>query len=87
MGFLDELFGSRKKSASAAKERLQLVLVHDRADLSPARLEALKDEMIDLISRYVNIDRSSVNISLTEDRDEQRLVADIPLDPNRRGRR
>ncbi len=87
MGFLDGLFGNRKKSASAAKERLQLVLVHDRADLSPARLEALKDEMIDLISRYVNIDRGSVNISLTEDRNEQRLVADIPLDRNRRGRR
>lgn len=87
MGFLDGLFGSRKKSASAAKERLQLVLVHDRADLSPARLEALKDEMIDLISRYVNIDRNAVDISLTEDRSEQRLVADIPLASERRPRR
>ncbi|MFP3854303.1 MAG: cell division topological specificity factor MinE [Anaerolineales bacterium] len=86
MSFFDQIFGSRKKSASAAKERLQLVLVHDRADLSPARLESLKDEMIDLISRYVDIDRGSVEIALTQDRHEQRLVADIPLNIDRRRR-
>jgi cell division topological specificity factor len=87
MSFLQGMFGGRKKSASAAKERLQLVLVHDRADLSPARLESLKDEMIDLISRYVKIDRGSVEIALTNDRSEQRLVADIPLAQDRRPRR
>lgn len=86
MSFFDQIFGSRKKSASAAKERLQLVLVHDRADLTPARLESLKDEMIDLISRYVDIDRGSVEIALTQDRNEQRLVADIPLNTDRRRR-
>lgn len=87
MSFLQNLFGKQQKSASAAKERLQLVLVHDRADLTPARLESLKDEMIDLISRYVNIDRGSVEIALTKDRNEQRLVADIPLAQDRRRRR
>lgn len=78
MAFLQRLFG-RDRSASAAKERLQLVLVHDRADLTPARLEAMKDEMLDVISRYVEIERNAVDISLTKDRNEQRLVADIPL--------
>lgn len=78
MTFLRQLFGG-SRSASAAKERLQLVLVHDRADLSQARLDAMKDEMLDVISRYVKIDRGAVSISLTQDRHEQRLVADIPL--------
>jgi cell division topological specificity factor len=87
MSFLQKMFGKQEKSASAAKERLQLVLVHDRADLTPARLESLKDEMIDLISRYVKIDRGSVEIALTNDRNEQRLVADIPLAQDRRTRR
>lgn len=84
MSFLRKLFGGGDSSASAAKERLQLVLVHDRADLEPGRLEAMKDEMLDVISRYVDIDRQSVHISLTNDRNEQRLVADIPLSTRRR---
>lgn len=84
MNFLRRLFGGGDDSASAAKERLQLVLVHDRADLGPARLEDMKDEMLDVISRYVDIDRQAVDISLTNDRNEQRLVADIPLSPRRR---
>ncbi len=84
MNFVRRLFGGGDDSASAAKERLQLVLVHDRADIGPGRLEAMKDEMLEVISRYVEIDRQSVSISLTNDRNEQRLVADIPLSPRRR---
>lgn len=85
MSFLNRLLGRPdRQSASAAKERLQLVLVHDRANLSAGRLEAMKDEMLDVISRYVDIDRNSVHISLTKDRNEQRLVADIPIRPDRR---
>lgn len=78
MTFLRQLFGGGE-SANTAKERLKLVLVHDRADLSQARLDSMKDEMLDVISRYVKIDRRAVSISLTQDRHEQRLVADIPL--------
>ncbi len=84
MSFLHRLLGDQPSSARAAKERLQLVLVHDRSDLSPGRLEDLKDEVIGVISRYVDIDRRAVSFSLTQDRDEQRLVADIPLAHRRR---
>jgi cell division topological specificity factor len=86
MSFFNRLLGENRSSAKSAKERLQLVLVHDRADLSPGNLEALKDEVIDVISRYVDIDRRAVSISLTKDRNEQRLVADIPLASARRRR-
>jgi cell division topological specificity factor len=84
MSFFNRLLGDQRTSARAAKERLQLVLVHDRADLSPGRLEDLKDEVIGVISRYVDIDRRAVSFSLTQDRNEQRLVADIPLANRRR---
>lgn len=87
MSFFEKVGISRKKSARSAKERLQLVLVHDRAGLSPGRLEALKDELIGVISRHIDIDTSAVDITLTRDRDQQRLVADIPLAPARRRRR
>ena len=72
-------FFGRKKSASNAKERLQLVLIHDRTDLTPIELEALKDELIETISRHVEIEASAVTINIAQDGRSQRLVADIPL--------
>jgi len=75
---MDFLFG-RKKSANSAKERLQLVLIHDRTDLTPAQLESLKDDLIATISRYIEIDPSAVSINVAQDGRQQRLVADIPL--------
>ena len=87
MSFLEKVGFGRRKSADSAKERLQLVLIHDRAGLSPGKLEALKDDLIGVISRHIEIDSAAVNISLTRDRDQQRLVADIPLAPPRRRRR
>jgi cell division topological specificity factor len=72
------VFG-RKRSANSAKERLQLVLIHDRTDLNPAELDALKDDLIDTISRHIEIDPESVSISIAQDGRSQRLVADIPL--------
>ena len=68
-----------KKSAVSAKERLQLVLIHDRTDLTPAELNELKDELIQVISRHVEIDPDAVQIDLQHDGRTQRLVADIPL--------
>jgi len=70
---------TRKRSANSAKERLQLVLVHDRTDLTPVQLEALKDELLKAISRYIDIDAEAVQIGLERDGRSQRLVADIPL--------
>ena len=64
-------FFTRKKSASSAKERLQLVLVHDRTDLTPAQLEALKDDLIKAISNYIEIDPDAVQIGLERDGREQ----------------
>jgi len=87
MSLFERLRGVDRRSARAAKERLQLVLIHDRADLSPGRLEALKDDLISVLSRHVEIDVHAVQISLTQERNQQRLVADIPLAPPRARRR
>jgi cell division topological specificity factor len=75
---MDWLF-RRKKSANSAKERLQLVLIHDRTDLTPSELESLKDDLIDTISRHIEIDPTAVTINIAHDGRSQRLVADIPL--------
>jgi cell division topological specificity factor len=78
-GFFDRLLGRDQKSASLAKERMKLVLIHDRTDLSPRALDELKDELIQVISRHIEIDPNSVRIDMAQDGRQQRLIADIPL--------
>ncbi len=87
MSLRDRLFGRERRSAQTARKRLQLVLIHDRAGLSPGTLDALKDDLVAAISRHVDIDASGVHVTLRSDRDKQRLVADIPLAPSRERRR
>jgi cell division topological specificity factor len=79
--FWDRVLGKDRRTAGQAKERLKLVLIHDRTDLTPGIMEKLKDELIEVISRYVEIDPSAVRIDMTQDGREQRLLADIPLRP------
>jgi cell division topological specificity factor len=66
-------------SGQVAKERLRLVLAHDRTSISPALLEILKDEIIAVISRHVAIAADEVEVSFSQSARESRLVADIPL--------
>lgn len=79
MSFFSRFFGQKGNSGSVAKNRLQLVLVHDRVNLSPGKMDELKDELIQVISRYVEIDRDGIDISLTENNNQSRLTAHIPL--------
>jgi len=84
-GLFDFLRGHREPtSRDVAKQRLQLVLVHDRANIPPGLLETLKDEIIAVISKHVEIDRRGVQITFTQSRSESKLVADIPLLDGRR---
>jgi len=83
MSFFDRMFG-KKKSADSAKERLQLVLIHDRTDLTPAELDSLRDDLVATISRHVEIDVQAMQIGVEHDGRSQRLVADIPLKAARR---
>ena len=84
--FLDRILGRDRSSAKQAKDRLQLVLIHDRIDMNPGTMETLKDELIEVISRHVEIDPNSVNIKMTQDGRQQRLIADIALNPSGRRR-
>ena len=78
---LRRFFSPDPPSREVAKERLKLVLVHDRLSLSPALMQTLKDELIAVISKYVAIDPAGVEVTLSQSRYDQRLVADIPLAP------
>ena len=86
MNAIDRLLGRKRKSANQAKERLQLVLVHDRTNLTSSALESLKDEIIEVISRHIEIDPGAVSIEMSREGREQRLIADIPIRGPRRRR-
>jgi len=84
LDWLDRLLGQKQSSAGQAKERLKLVLIHDRTDLAPGQMEKLKNELLQVIMKYIDIDPSAVNISMMQEGREQRLVADIPLKATQR---
>jgi cell division topological specificity factor len=80
MGFFRRLFGRREPSSGrVAKERLRLVLTQDRAGISPALLDKLKDDIIMVISRHLDVDVEGVQVTVTQSNRESSLVADIPL--------
>ncbi|HHW92202.1 MAG TPA: cell division topological specificity factor MinE [Firmicutes bacterium] len=77
---LSRVFG--KESAASkeiAKERLRLVLVHDRATVSPRFLELIKEEIIEVIANYMEIDEERMEVSLNNMEDAVALVASIPV--------
>lgn len=71
----------KEDSADTAKERLKLVLIHDRTNLTARVLDEMKDELIEVISRHVSIDPSDVKITMMHEGREQRLICDIPVKP------
>lgn len=85
MDFFGLFKGKKTKSKDDAKNRLQLVLIHDRADMSPEFLETLKGEILQVLLKYVEIDKDEYDIQLTsvssEDGERQipALVANIPI--------
>lgn len=85
-GWLEWLTGQKNKSAGQAKDRLKLVLINDRTDLTTEELEILKNELLEVISRHIEIDPAAVNITMAQEGREQRLLADIPLKPATRRR-
>jgi len=82
---LASIFGSsdeQTKDASPgqiARDRLTLVLVHDRADISPGMMDNMKQEIIEVIKRYVEIDETQINLALENEDDSVALVANIPI--------
>jgi cell division topological specificity factor len=79
-GILDRLTGrGGRSSAKTAKDRLIVVLSHDRSEISPAMLETIKDEIVRVLSAHIDVDPSAVQVRLLSDGREQHLKADIPL--------
>ena len=80
---LFKFFSNRTSSKDVAKDRLKLILINDRSALSPATMEMIRVEILQVLARYVEIDSSEVEIALTQtseaDGNYPALVANIPI--------
>ncbi|MCP4360392.1 MAG: cell division topological specificity factor MinE [Chloroflexi bacterium] len=79
MSWIDRLLGREEKSGATAKKRLQMVLIHDRSDVSPGVIAQIKDEIIQVLVKHLEINPEDVMVSLDQDDRESRLVAEVPL--------
>ena len=77
--FINRIFSKEPSSADKAKDRLRLVLINDRTDLSAIAMDNLKDDLLEVLSRYIQIDPKSMRIDITQEGRQQRLIADIPI--------
>ena len=83
---IQKLFGKDTScSKDVAKERLRLVLVHDRVNTSPQFMEGLKDDMIKVLSSYMDIDEKTMDVRFAHTEDSVALIANIPVSNMKRG--
>ncbi len=75
------IFNSKEDvtSKDLAKERLRLVLVHDRIGVSPELIEEMKEELIGVISKYLDIDDEGIDMDLERQDNSVALIANIPV--------
>lgn len=80
MDFISKFFkDDSNTSKNVAVERLRLVLVHDRASVSLGLMESLKEELIGVITKYMEIDEDGMEVNLNSSERSATLTANIPV--------
>lgn len=81
MEFLERLFNrnSSQPSGKEAKQRLKLIIAHDRSGLSEETVETMRQEILEVVARYVEIDLDSTDISLENEEGITALIANLPI--------
>ena len=76
--FFNKLFG-RQSSGATAKERLRLVLMSDHLSLAPEMIDAMKRDLVDVISKYVEVDREKIDVHFEHQDSALAMLANIPI--------
>lgn len=80
-GFLEMIFpwNNNANSRTHAKSRLKLIIAHDRASINSDMLKAMREEILDVVARYVEVDRDEMEFSLSNDQRMTSLTANLPI--------
>lgn len=88
MSLLNYFKSSKPKSAQLAKERLQILVAHERKSRNqPSYLPQLQQELLKVIQKYVNVEQDSITINLEQDDDQETLELNIVLPDEREKRK
>jgi cell division topological specificity factor len=80
MGLMDLFRTSRKGSANVAKERLQILVAHDRSERSrPSYLPKLQREILEVIRKYVEVDQEAISVNFEQNDHQEILELNIVL--------
>lgn len=86
MSLIDLIFGKRQKTASIARERLQIILAHERGGKTgaPDYLPALQRELMEVISKYVAVNQDDIKVHLERQDNFEVLEVNIVLPEHQR---
>lgn len=76
---ISELTPKYQDTRNDAKDRLKLVLMHDRTQIAPGVMEKMRMELIEVLSRYVEVDEATIDLHLQHKSNATALIANIPI--------
>jgi len=83
MSFFKNLSNNKPTPKEVAKDRLKLILIHDRGEIAPEVIEKIREEILEVISKYIDIQVDDVEISVNKSDDQgentSALIANIPI--------
>jgi cell division topological specificity factor len=79
LSLFEKLFGGKERSGAVAKDRLKLVLMHDRTDIPAPMMEAMRRDLLAVLSKYVDIDETDLDVQLEKADGSVMLVTNIPI--------
>jgi cell division topological specificity factor len=79
LDLISRIFGKETNSKDIARERLRLVLVHDRSMVSPEIINLLRDDLIQVITKYMDVDLDGLLFNIEGEDNSVALIANIPI--------
>lgn len=77
--FLKKILSPSTPSKNDAKQRLQVLLIHDQVDLTPAQLEQMRQELMEVVKKYVEVDSEGIEFNLKKEDGRISLVSNVPV--------